>query len=241
MTKTSILSLAIAWSLSSSALFAAALVVNMDSGGFLLKNSTGAALTAGANLTNFDGAIIQLGYFTSATSNNNNFSGAFVPLSGQGSVNFVSNTTYDTTVGDDFNQGFGPPFNQFQIKLIVDTTVQTGLPAVGTILSIRIYDETSVPSVTAKFMTISNNAWKWITPTTLLDPNSKIDMSFGDAGLRAENRAGAGGLVSTANGDAANTADLRTTIGAVPEPASATLLVVGLVSLASRRRRVAKV
>lgn len=240
MKKANILSVGLIWSLSASALHAAALVLNIDSGGLTLQSANGIDLTGGGASTPYDGEIIQVGYFSGATSNDNNFSGTWIPLTGEGSLNYVPNTLYDTTVGDDFTQGFGPPFNQFQISLPVDTAIQTQLPAPGTILSIRVYDRATIAASTS-FMTLSSNLWKWIVPTTLQDPSSKVDMSFAADFLRVENRSGALGLVSTPSGDAANTASgsLRTStpIIPVPEPSSSLLLLGGCVAFFARRKK----
>ena len=243
MTKLKVISsVAAALSLSSSGLFAAALVVAFDSGGLDLRDKNGVSLTAGGATVPYDGAIIQLGYFSGATTNDNNFSGSFISLTGEGSANFVSNTPFDTTVGDDFTQGFGPPFNgQFQITLTFDTSTQTALPVPGTILSVRVFDKQSLLAPGLNFMTISNNLWKWKQPGSLTDPSNRVDITFADAaGLRKENRLGAGGLVSTPNGTAvaANEqpqADIPAV--AVPEPSSIVLALVGCIGFATARRR----
>ena len=242
MTKLRLISLATAWSLSSSGLFAAALVVAFDSGGLDLRDRNGISLTAGGANVPYDGAVIQLGYFSGASTNDNNFSGTFIPLTGEGSSNFIPNTPFDTTVGDDFTQGFGPPFNgQFQITLNFDTAVHTLLPPVGTVLSIRIFDKQSLVAPGLNFMTISNNLWKWKQPGSLTDPNARVDITFADVGLRMENRLGAGGTTSTPNGTAlAPGTNPQTDIPAipVPEPSCMFLLsAVGLLTFARRARQ----
>ncbi len=55
--------------------------VNMDSGGELMMNQGNTALTAGSILDG-NGDILQLGYYTGATSAGNNFLGTWVPLTG---------------------------------------------------------------------------------------------------------------------------------------------------------------
>lgn len=242
MKKLKALALAATLSITSSSLFAATLAVNFDSGGLSLRNNGGGtAITAGVANANFDGGIIQLGYFN-GSSDNNNFLGNFVPLTGEGSANFVSNTVFDTTVGDDFNQGFGPPFDgQFQISLTFNDAQHTLLPATGTVLSIRIYNQTSI-AASSNFMTLSNNSWKWKDlKSGVPSPTDAVNISFADPGvLRQENRSGPGGLTSTPGGTTV-TGDPQANIAVVPEPTSAALLMIGLVSLASRRRRVSKV
>lgn len=238
MIKLKVISFVAALSLSSSGLFAAALVVAFDSGGLDIRDRNGVSLTAGGGTVPYDGAIIQLGYFSGANSNDNNFAGTFIPLSGEGSTNFVPNTPFDTTIGDDFTQGFGPPFNgQFQITLTFDTTAQTALPAPGTILSVRIFDKQSLIAPGLNFMTISNNLWKWKTPGSLTDPANRVDITFADAGLRAENRLAAGGTSSTPSGNAlASGQNPQANIPAVPEPSSLLLGLTGCMGLLMRRR-----
>lgn len=242
MKKFKSLAFAVTLSITSGSLFAATLAVNFDSGGLSVRNNGGATpITAGSPNVNFDGGIIQLGYFN-ASSDNNNFLGTFIPLSGEGSTNFVSNTVFDTTVGDDFNQGFGPPFDgQFQISLTYNDAQHSALPATGTVLSIRIYNQTSI-AASSHFMTLSNNSWKWKDlKSGVPSPTDAVNISFADPGvLRQENRLGSGGLTSTPGGTTVS-GDPQANIAIVPEPTSAGLLMLGLVSLASRRRRAAKV
>ncbi len=240
MTKLKTISFAAALSLSTSGLYAAALVVAFDSGGLDLRDRNGVSLTAGGNTVPYDGAIIQLGYFSGANANDSNFSGNFIPLTGQGSANFVSNAPFDTTIGDDFTQGFGPPFSgQFQITLTFDTNVQTLLPQAGTILSVRIYDKQSILDSDRRFLTISNNLWKWKTPGSLTDPTNRVDITFADAGIRKENRLGAGGLVSTPSGTAVATNEQpQALLSDVPEPSTVFLSLLGCLGFSMRRRRV---
>lgn len=221
----------------SSAAFAAAVVkVNFDSGGLDLKDSAGVSLTAGGNLIAGDGAVIQLGYFSSASTADNNFVGQFIPITGEGSANLQSGAQFDTTVGDDPAAGFGPPYaGQFQISVIFTPGGQAVTPPVGSVLSIRIYDKASLLSPTLNFMTLSNNAWRWKDFADSTSPGSNLDISLADSGIRFENRSGAGGLVSTPNGSPA-TGNERPNIPAVPEPSSMLLLSIGaLVSLKRRR------
>ena len=247
MKKFSILFLSITaiWSLSSSALFGAALVLALDSGGFLLQNNGGSNLPFGDSTTQRDGAIIQVGYFSGANSDNNNFSGTFIPFTGEGSLNFVNGGAFDTTVGD------GPsnlnPKNQFQISINVDSALTANYPAVGTIMSVRIFSNISTSAAalpadrSTHFMTLSSNLWKWPVATTLTDPNSRLDISLSDDFLRVENRSGAGNLVSTPSGDAVNTSGVAlrtaTPVNPVPEPSCSLLALAGCVAFLTRRRK----
>ncbi len=232
-----ILSTAAALSLSSSSVFGAALVLAFDSGGYLLQDAAGVSLPFGGSTTLHDGAIIQVGYFSQANGDDKNFSGTWTPLTGQGSPNFTEDGAYDTTVGD------GPanltPKNQFQISVNVDSAIQANYPAVGTVMAIRIYNNTSIATSTS-FTTLSSNLWKWPVATSLTDPNSRLDISASDDFLRVENRLGAGGTTSTPSGDAVSptATALRTTVPSspVPEPSSSLLAAAGFVGFVSRRR-----
>lgn len=181
---------------------------------------SGAANTAG------DGAVIQIGYYTSATAGNNFGSGNFVALTGPGTVFGFTNTT----IGDTPANLSPGPYNGF---FITGINIQAGindllLPTPGTPLSIRIYNNTMIGSST-RYEALSNNLWAWQTPADApLSPT--INMNLNSLGLVAKS-----GAVVAAPGTTI------TTSIATPEPTSAALLLVGLVSLASRRRRVAKV
>ena len=209
---------------------AALVTFNIDTGNRLLRDNTGAALTPGVLGTDHDGAVVQIGYFQSATVGNNFGNGTFVALTGEGSVFGV----LPTTIGDSFNNGtiagqyFSDPINLFAGT---NGGANDGLfPAVNTPLSIRFYNKTTIALSTFS-ETVSNNLWLWKAPAN--SPSQPIiNLSFDSAGLLARS-----GAVVATPGSNINTS----TPTAAPEPTSAALLLVGLVSLASRRRRVAKV
>ena len=82
--------------------------VSFDSGSQTLFNNLSTALTGGST-TDGNGAVLQLGYFTGV-----NFTGTFVPLSGEGSLNTAiisgsnSSETYNhTSIGDLTTNGAG--------------------------------------------------------------------------------------------------------------------------------------
>ena len=156
--------------------------VNLSSGGQRLYSSatfTAAnLLTAGNTATTGDGAVLQLGYFSTATTANN-FSGTFIPLSGQTSLN----TAYsNTSIGDNAASGAGA--GQFVLSLSFTTgslTTGNSLPAAGTPLSVRFFNNTTLATSTF-FNAVSNDIWLWQTPAAA--PNSPIvAITLNDAGL----------------------------------------------------------
>lgn len=209
--------------------------VSFDSGSFVLFSLGGVTpLTAGSPLINGDGAILQLGYYSSATVGNN-FLGTWIPLTGEGSLNTggstdsVGGTTFnDTTIGDAVNDG-GAGAGQFALSLKFDAGVSNtfnSLPGATTIpLAIRIYNGTTIASST-HFNVVSRDAWLWQTPAEPAPFPPTIAISLDQPGLEWESIA--------VNGQAPSTA--FTTSIAVPEPSSVFLFGLGLASLISRRR-----
>jgi len=204
--------------------------VNLDATGDVkIANSNGTTLlTGGTYALDNDGAVLQLGYFSSATVANN-FNGTWVALTGEGSLN----TAFNNTTFGDTNGSF--PFNDTgdgQFSLTVNFELGSGtsgnsLPTAGTPLAIRFYNSTSVAGATF-FETISNDLWLWQAP---LNPpfSPSIDLYISDSG---------GELQS--GGPAPVSGNIATTIPVVPEPTSIALMMLGLVSLTTRRRRPAK-
>ena len=229
-----------ALSVISTSAFGAALVVNFDDGGFNLKDKNGVLLSGGLPLAPHDGVVIQLGYFSGAATDGNNFVGNFVPLTGKGSANFAPLTQFDTTIGDD--TGLAPDTDgHFSTTVVFDPSLQVGLPPVGTILSIRIFDNKAVTAQGLNFMTISSNLWKWKAPGALTDPNATINLSLADGNsgdIRLENRLAGGGTSSTPNGSAL-AGDPRANVPAVsvPEPSSIILALTGCIGFVGMRRR----
>lgn len=210
---------------------AALVTFNIDTGTRLLRDNASVALTPGVLATDHDGAVVQIGYFQTATVGNNFGNGTFVPLTGEGSVFGVA----PTTIGDSVNNGtlagqyFSDPINLFAGT---NGGVNDGLfPAVNTPLSIRFYNNTTI-ALSSFRETVSNNLWLWKAPANA--PSQPIiNLSFNSAGLLAQS-----GTVVATPGTNIST---NTPTAAAPEPTAAALLMVGLVSLVSRRRRVAKV
>lgn len=216
-----------AFTLTATGYSAAITTVVFDSGDKQLTALTGnAPLTAGSAAVEGDGAVIQLGYFSGATSQNL-FLGTWIPLTGEGSANTAFNRT---SVGDSLASGAGD--GQFGFSLSFNDALSNtsqNLPAPGTPLAIRFYDGRTL-ALSTRFETISSSAanWQWKAPGT---PATLIGFSLGETGssglrLQSTNAAPSpDGVVRTA-----------TPVAAVPEPSSLMLLSIGaLVSL--RRRR----
>jgi hypothetical protein len=196
--------------------------VAFDSGSQTLFNQSNAVLSGGSS-NDGNGDVLQLGYFTGA-----NFTGSWVPLSGQGSANTAvisgsnDNETYNQTSIGDLN-GNGAGDGTFAISLDFvsgNPTSGNNLPAANTQLAIRFYNGTTIAGSTF-YNTVTDSLWKWQAPTT---PPSVVTMSLDDTGLVWE-----GG---------SNSAFHTTIATAVPEPSTvaSVLLGVGLLTMARPRR-----
>jgi hypothetical protein len=144
-------------------LSAATLIVNWSNGvGTELRDNLNTPLFAGTP-SNYDGDIVQLGYYTMATVLNP-FAGVWVTLR-------------DGTIGekDVLGQrsgifGYGDVFS----------TSPSGLLA-GTPLAIRFFDATTTGAAT-KFNAVSDSsgAWNWVDPTT---PTTTLTLSLSSSTL----------------------------------------------------------
>ena len=187
-----------------------------------LRNQSAAPLFGGSSGIDGDGAVVQIGYFTDATAGNNFGNGNFVPLSGEGSLFNVS-----TTVGDSVNNG-GDTGTLFSDALNIFAGLNGGandglFPAVDTPLSIRIFNNTTIAASTF-YEAISNNLWKWKAPS---ETPPVVQLFLDSAGLVAK----------SGTNVAPTSANIQTNTQIVPEPTSAALIMVGMLSLAARRRR----
>lgn len=204
--------------------------VSFDSGSHTLLNNLSTVLSGGTSADG-NGDVLQLGYFTGA-----NFTGTFVPLSGQGSLNTAvipgsnpAGETYNqTSIGDLNVNGAGD--GQYALSLdftLGSSTSGNNLPASGTQLAIRFYNNTTIGSSTF-FNTVTDPLWLWQTPAV---PPSTVNMSLDDAGLLWQS--------IVAQGQDATTAFHTSIATAVPEPSSAILLALGaaMAPVALRLRR----
>ncbi|MEA3209356.1 MAG: hypothetical protein QOE70_2413 [Chthoniobacter sp.] len=221
---------------------AAMITVNMDSGhsgspavfdqNVLLQN----ALSGGTNQDG-NGCVLQLGYYSQATTANN-FLGNWVPLTGEGSANnggIVPGSspakTYDkTSVGDvTVNGAANGTFASSGLTFVSGSATGRSLPASTTIpLAIRLYNASTIASSTF-YNVVSDDLWLW-KDINSDPPPLPINISLNDPGLE---------WLSIASGQAANTA-FHTTMLTVPEPGISGLLLAGLVGIVARRRRVGK-
>lgn len=199
-----------------------------NTGSTLLLNGSGVALSGGVAATNKDGALVQLGYFSSGTTSSN-FLGTWVPL------------TLTTTVGDSFdNSGLGNGFIGFNTFFsagsssvdVYDSGFDSGyyattssvvisslLPAAGQVLAIRFFD-TNSGGAGSHYNTVSSDSWLWVSPTTA---GETVNLTFtGTMEFQ----------------DAAN--PYKTTL--VPEPSSVAMIVSSIACglFGSRRRRRAR-
>jgi PEP-CTERM motif len=178
----------------------------LNSVGSELLNIDGIPLTAGIQNIDGDGTILQVGYYTMATSLNP-FLGEWVAMTGPG-------TPYVTTVGDG-----GRLAGRFKtISLLEAGTFSFVEPAAGTPLTLRFYDSTTISSSTYfNAVSTTSGSFNWVAPST---PQSGTGLALPAAD--AVWQAGAGSA-------------FRTTIP-IPEPSSVAILVLGMGALAMRRR-----
>lgn len=183
-------------------------------------------LSGAGTSANGDGFVLQLGYYTLATSSDP-FQGAWVPLYGPGALN----TSLFSTAGmGDFTTGSGTTGDddRFNLSGAIDTTdpgTSTGIPSAGQIMAIRYYNAASLSSATY-FGTASNSLWTWVSPSTPPPPEGMI-FNIADNGVVYE-------------GGATEPVTNMVMTEPVPEPATLSSFLVGgiaLGALALRRRR----
>jgi hypothetical protein len=202
--------------------------VSFDSGSQIVFDQ-GSTPLSGGTTADGDGFVLQLGYFTGA-----NFTGTFIPLSGEGSANTgiipgsVPAEQYNkTSIGDLNVNGAGNGTFALSLDFIAgDLLTGNNLPANGTQLAIRFYNGTTMASSTF-YNTVTDSLWVWKSPAT---PPASVTLSLNDASLVWE---------SIVRGQAASTA-FHTTISAIPEPSTYALMCLGALGMMVLRRRVKK-
>ena len=208
--------------------------VSFDSGEQMMLDQNNVPLTAGP-VGDGNGAVLQLGYYSTATAANN-FSGTWIPLSGEGSLNtaiiFGSSPPEmynQTSIGDLTVRFAGPATFALQLSFRQgDPTSGNSLPSSTTIpLALRFYNNTTIGTST-HYNVVSDDDWLWENPAPQVNT---IDISLNDVGLEWQ---------SIFEGQAATTA-FHTSIplAAVPEPGSiaAAILAGATVLLGALRRR----
>jgi hypothetical protein len=176
----------------------------------VFMDASGAPLSAGSPDTNGDGHVLEFGYYDAATIANP-FAGTWVPLTGEGLLNF-----WRTTIGDD-----ATPDGRFDLEVFFQPETATGNnlpPSTNIPMALRFYDNFAL-SFARNFNTVSNTsgAWNWKNDGTL-----NIFLDNPSASLVWE-----GGAASA----------YRTTIPVgVPEPSAALLAACGVVAFLRRMR-----
>lgn len=187
--------------------------------GQLLKDNTGAVLSAGSS-ANGDGMAVQIGYYSTATVGNN-FSGTWIPLTGQNAVN---SAYLSSSIGDEGTAGgiaAGEYYSGDQLEFIEGDSQRGNFPSLNTIpLSLRFYNAALISNATL-YNTVSDDLWLWKTPGAPFPLPPQVIMSLADVGLEWQ-----GGVGS----------EFKTTL-VIPEPTSALLLALGAAGLLGRRRR----
>lgn len=209
--------------------------VNMDSGSFQVMDQGNTPLSAGA-AGDGNGFVLQLGYYSGATSGSSNFTGTWTPLTGQGSGNTdivigsAPAETYNQTSFGDRNADTGNTAGTFSLQLFFGNPLSSAnLPPTGTILSIRFYNAATLGAATF-YNAVSNDSWVWQTPAAV-PAQPVIVISLDQASIEWESIVKFGQAGSTA---------FHTTISAIPEPSTVASLLVGaglLAGVIARRRK----
>lgn len=179
-----------------------------------LRDMAGNPLTQGNAVLNCDGTLIQLGYFTSATTANK-FSGTWVPLTG-------APGRPRTTIGDSFDlNGSGDGVAQFNTFFQSGTAtievydesdgghyqtqssvgISSTTPPDNQILAIRFYDTADGRS--GHYNTVSSDTWRWKAPA-LFGSIVQIDFSNSTLAFQDPNRALRTAIPIEARGQLAN-------------------------------------
>ena len=174
-----------------------------------LKDLNGTSLTAGTPADG-DGTILQLGYYTAATTSAP-FAGEWVAMTGSG-------ISYQTTIGDSGNN----PNGTFKIEVLFTQGSYLFIePAVGTPLALRYYNSTSLAASTYfNAVTNTTGVFNWVAPA---DPTSTAMLNLGLSSVGIVWQDGSGSA-------------FRTTIP-IPEPSSSALFALLSFGVMAVRRR----
>ena len=205
---------------------AASISIDIQSGEKSLRDELGNPLSGGNPGVNGDGTQVVLGYYAdSAPATPFGSAGidaisSFVALTGSGSpfgINF--------TIGDVVSNSTGNG-ELFLDAFSISTGIADGiLPSAGKPLVVRFFN-----TAQTFVLDVSNTSglWNWQTPAVVAPT---VSINFDDAGLVVRG-VGQNNRTTLAAGPAPQTLN-----SVVPEPTSAALVMVGLLSFAARRRR----
>lgn len=194
-----------------------------NSGATLLRDAANNPLSQGAAATNQDGALVQLGYFSTGTTGSN-FAGDFVPLTfgthigdsagltgeGAGRIGFQTFFTDGSSSVDVFDS----LLDAGAYTTIAAVSISGMIPASNQVLAIRFFDTTN--GATGFFNTVSADTWLWQSPTPL---GATLTIDFANSTLEWQDP----------------TNPFRTTIP-VPEPSVASAVIFGVLLVSLRRR-----
>jgi hypothetical protein len=155
--------------------------LSIDSGSYTLYNSNNSTILSGGaeiNPVDGDGDVIQIGYYTGATSSSNLFTGTWVALTGNGGANSAFNTT---SIGDQTSQGAGDGTFALNLTFTSGSPTSGVYPAIGgKILALRFYNGTTVANSTY-YGAVSDASWTWAAPATT--PPSILGFSLDNPGV----------------------------------------------------------
>ena len=197
---------------STSLLSAATSSVSLVNTSTEVKDNTGSVFLQAGAADQGDGDLIQVGYFTGGTSS---FSGTWIAITGIGS----SNPSLVTSIGDGGDETSN---GIFSINITFDTSdsgKSGDLPATGTQLGLRFYNDTTSATAT-HYNTVTDTSWTF--KELINDPSTPraLDMDTAPSLVWQD--------------------DLNpfvTSLEVVPEPSSTALLGLGGLALSLRRRR----
>lgn len=168
----------------------------------------GIPLTSGPD-GNGNGAIIQIGYFTTTTAT---FQGDWVPITGLGSLN----SGFLTTVGDGGDSTTHGIFSGEVVFNDNSPATSTGLPAAGAQLAIRFFNGTTLENST-HYNTVTSASWNFVAPATPTPLPETLDMDSDPLVWEDPNNAFRTGIL-------------------IPEPSTMMLGALGALGLLRRRR-----
>lgn len=183
---------------------------NDNAPGFEFRDIVGVALTPGLELVSQDGAVLEVGYYTLA-STENPFAGSWVTMVGPS----IPASTF-ATIGDKTNGAAGL-FHR-STGFGVTPLGPYAFPAIGTPMTIRFFNAPA-SQVPTHYNAVSSVDWIW---PGLGDPQSQLTMDVSSAASLLW----FGGPGST----------FRTTIP-VPEPSGVLMVFAGAAAGCMRRRR----